>query len=136
MGLCNSAPVFCMSTETVADMENTTVIDCSAALPHLLEAYARHQASEDTGALVTTTENQWYMISCIQQLSATEAMDVYMDDFISLIQGGAMERIQMLRHLFHTINRIFYPNEPADANRKEPISLKKFQKGYTSCSTS
>ena len=42
---------------------------------------------------------------------------------------------QMLRHLFHQIYRVFRPNEEADTNRKDPISLKKLGQGDGSCST-
>ena len=62
-------------------------------------------------------------------------VDIYLDDFISPIQGGAKERTQLLRNLFHTINHLFRPNGPADVNHKDPIPLKKLWKGDTAWST-
>ena len=55
-------------------------------------------------------------------------MDIYLDDFISLIQGGTAESTQMLWYLLHTIDRVFRPNGPADANHKEPIPPNKLRK--------
>ena len=60
------------------------------------------------------------------------AIGGYLDGFILLIQGGAVEQKQILRHLFHTIYRIFWPNSPVGVHRKYPISLKKLQKGDSS----
>ena len=41
----------------------------------------------------------------------------------------------MLRHIFHTTEHVFLPNGLVDANRKEPISIKKSQKGDAAWST-
>ena len=46
---------------------------------------------------------------------------MYQDDFISIVQGGPKDRHQILRHLFHKIDRVFHPNEATDTDRKEPI---------------
>ena len=51
-----------------------------------------------------------------------------MDNFISIIQGGPKERRQMLRHLFHQINRVFRPNEEADMERKDPSTWRNWGK--------
>ena len=58
-----------------------------------------------------------------------ENVNVYLDDFISIVQGGPRERCQMLRHLFHKSDQVFFPNEEGDTNRKDPISLKKLGHG-------
>ena len=60
-------------------------------------------------------------------------MEIYLDDFISLIHRWAAERTQMLRNLFHTIDCVLHPNKTADVNCKYPIYLKKFQKGDAAC---
>ena len=53
----------------------------------------------------------------------------YLYDFISPIQGGAAERMHMLKNIFHTIDHVFYPNSPSDEKCKETIYLKKLRKG-------
>ena len=62
-------------------------------------------------------------------------MDVYLDEFILLIQVGGDERTQMLKHLFHMTNRVFFLNVRSETNRKYPISLKKLMKGGAAWST-
>ena len=37
MGYVYSTPFFCMSTETISDMANTSMGDCHRALPHPLK---------------------------------------------------------------------------------------------------
>ena len=61
--------------------------------------------------------------------AAMEKIDVYLDEFILVIQVGPRERSQMLRHLFHQIDRGFCPNKEVDTNRKDPISLNKLGQG-------
>ena len=59
-------------------------------------------------------------------------VEVYLDDFISIYQGGPTERRQMLRHLFRSINTVFWKNVATDVLRKEPTSTKKLGKGDAS----
>ena len=51
-------------------------------------------------------------------MSATANIDVYLDDFISVVQGGPKERRQLLRHQFQKIDRVFRPNKATDTDRK------------------
>ena len=64
-----------------------------------------------------------------QGFAATANVNVYLDDFISVVQGGAREGCQILRHLFRQIYWVFLYNEEADTNRKYPISIKKLGQG-------
>ena len=45
-------------------------------------------------------------------------MDVHLDDFISTCQVGRSKRRHMVRILFQTINKVFYPNGSRDSIRK------------------
>ena len=56
-------------------------------------------------------------------------VDIYMDDFCCLCQGGPTFRADARRHVFHTIDRVFRPNNHLDENRQEPNSMKKLGKG-------
>ena len=62
-------------------------------------------------------------------------VDVYLDDFISVIQGGSKEWHQMIRHLFRTIDRVFHPKAEAENHIKETIYLKKLGQGDVAWST-
>ena len=70
-----------------------------------------------------------------QWAAATENVDVYLDDFISVVQGGPRESCQILQHLFQQTERVFHLNEEGDTNKKYPISLKKLGKGDEAWST-
>ena len=56
-------------------------------------------------------------------------LDVYLDDFDSIIQGGPKEKRQMLRNLFIQIEQLFRPNKVTDTDWKKPISLNKLGQG-------
>jgi hypothetical protein len=56
--------------------------------------------------------------------------DVYMDDFLGLVQGGKRRRRWLRNLIFHAIDSVFRPPEPGDHPlRKDPISVKKLLKG-------
>lgn len=62
--------------------------------------------------------------------------DVYVDDFISLIQGSRRRRRYARRVLMHTIDEIFRPlDESQGSVHKEPISVKKLRQGDASWTT-
>ena len=89
----------------------------------------------NAGAPETQTNASWEHLPPNQRAAAEANVDVYLDNFISVVQGGPRYRRQMLRHVFHQIDRVFRPNEEADTNRKYPISLKKLGQGDGAWST-
>jgi hypothetical protein len=55
---------------------------------------------------------------------------VYVDDFLSLVQGDKRRRIQVKRSLLHAFDSVFRGLDPSDApHRQEPASVKKLLKG-------
>ena len=56
-------------------------------------------------------------------------IDVFVDDFLALVQGSRRRRKVVRRLLLHTIDEVFAPPSEADAHRREPTSLKKLLKG-------
>ena len=59
MGFNGSTPLFCMSTETFADMANATVLGYYYMPPHPLEAEAGHRPPEDVVGPSVTVERHW-----------------------------------------------------------------------------
>jgi hypothetical protein len=56
--------------------------------------------------------------------------DLYMDDFISLVQGNAKRHKQVKRSLLHSLDKVFRALAPGNnPNRQEPASVKKLLKG-------
>jgi hypothetical protein len=56
--------------------------------------------------------------------------DVYIDDAISLYQPQFMPQQQFVRHIFHNIDRGFWPLDTTESTpRHQPICVKKLLKG-------
>ena len=87
------------------------------------------RAADNVGALEDQVEAIWEHLPEEQRSTAKSNVDVYLDNFISVVQGGPRERCQMLRHLFHKIYRVFCPNKWAVTKHKEFIYLKKLDQG-------
>ena len=125
MGYINSAPYFCMVTETVDDLANADISQREQAGKNPLDLAAESRAAHDAGAPEVQGDPSWEHLPSEQRATANANVDVYLDDFISVVQRGPKERRQMLRHLFHQINRVLRPNEEGYTNCKDPIPLKK-----------
>ena len=95
----------------------------------------KYRAAADSGTPEAKADTIWEHLPAEQRYAARANVDVYLEGFISVIQGGPRERCQILWHLFHQINRVFFPNKEADTDRKDPISQKKLGQGYGAQST-
>ena len=132
MGWTQSPPAFSSTTETIADMANAFLeADCFIPRPHPLEA-----AASTPVELTDPTAVDAYPFKESGPLRPPLAyVDVYVDDFIKLAQGWK-NALRVRRHTFHSIDKVFRPNDLADsACRKEPISVKKLLKGDDQWST-
>ena len=57
-------------------------------------------------------------------------VDVFVDDFIALVQGCPKQLGRIRRALFHNIDLVFRPLDGVDStHRRQPISIKKLKKG-------
>ena len=83
------------------------------------------RSADDSGALEDQADASCKHLPAEQHSSATANIDVYLDDFILVVQVGSRERRQMIWHLFHQIDRVFRPNKEVYTNRKYHISQKK-----------
>ena len=113
-----------MTTETFTDIFSKKITQREHADKHPLDLTAKSRATDDAGNPTTKSDANWASLPAEQRSAATANINVYMNKFISVFQGGPRERCQMLRHLFHQIDWVFCPNEEAYINRKDPISLK------------
>ena len=136
MGWVESPPAFCAATETVADLANN--LSLRDDLPkHPLEEVANTNPKIDPNSVQSDPP---------QNRSATDDSpprpvlrpfrrpvalhDIYMDDFISLIQGSSPRRQRHMRRLLHFIDRVFRPLDAYDSPERQHVaSIKKFQKG-------
>ena len=80
-------------------------------------------------------DRNWEALSPHAQATDPAHVEVYLNDFIGIFQGGPTKRRQMTQHLFHAIDDIFQPNKKDDTAREEPISFKKLRKCDSAWST-
>ena len=132
MGYVESATFFCATTKNVKERALDSLFTLHTAPPHHLENLAETKRPEATAKEVAATQvadKYWKALSLHTRSTALAHVKVYLDDFIGITQGGAKERQQMTRHLFHAIDELFHPNNKDDIAREEPISHKKLRKG-------
>ena len=128
MGWVNSPPLFCSATETVADLTN----DASYQPPGIREPNPQEAPAEHGSHYVRSPPYQ----APGYRRPPVRATDVYMDDFIQAMQGSPTQLRGYRRRLFNIIHRVFRPRDAQDpGHRKDPISLKKLQKGDAAWST-
>ena len=138
MGKVESAAFFCATTNTVKDRALDTLSMCHTTPPHHIENLEDTKPPNISAEEVAATleaNSDWEALSLHTRATALAHVEVYLDDFISITQGGPTERRQMTRHLFRTIDEIFRPNNKDEIAREEPISLKKLRKGDAAWST-
>jgi hypothetical protein len=144
MGWVESPPWFCVATETVADVANMRLLrPLSTVPPHRLESAANTPppaspaapaipAAETTPlTAVPAPTGVDPLLTRMQSRSRILASyDIYVDDYLGLVQGDKHRRSQVRRVLLHAIDQVFRPLEPGDfPGRKEPTSVKKLLKG-------
>ena len=156
MGWERSPPTFSTASETGADISNANMQDLERQAPHRLEDLAaiKDQATPPTTptstreapraqpaplpgrprmlppplpALPTALPTQRPLA---KPLAYT---DVFVDDFLALVQGNAHRRRQARRALLHAVDQVFA--EPETPDRPQPISEKKLRRGDGSWDT-
>eukprot|EP00957_Ditylum_brightwellii_P034013 2575933-Ditylum_brightwellii.AAC.1 len=143
MGYIESAAFFCCTTKTIADITNTAWHSPAAHTPHPLEHLCW---SPPAATANTTTGHTWLRphqpfthlyqsLTPLQHAHLLQYINVYMDDFMAFVQGDEHACRRTTRTLFHTIDQVFCPNDAADTDRQEPISLRKLQRGDGTWST-
>ena len=87
MGYIDSAPYFCMETEILAELSNETIALREQMDKHPLELSAKARASDYNIAPADKGGASWENLPAEQHSAAKENVDVYLYDFISVIQG-------------------------------------------------
>ena len=158
MGWRNSPPIFSTATETIADLTNQRLLDETPAQPHpldeqaeqvipespLLTAISEGSSSSYKDALVNSIAIAWPSAVSIppardpslpSKSRPLSYVDVFVDDFLGLAQEYSNSR-RVRRILMHAIDDVFRPLDSEDGPfRRQPISLKKLEKGDCSWST-
>ena len=82
MGFCSSAPIFCMSTDTVADMAKAAFSDRHMVTLNLFEMEAECRAPKETGPPSLEKYNFWKYPPIRRKAVSSEEVDVYLEVFI------------------------------------------------------
>jgi hypothetical protein len=151
MGWSESPPWFSSATETGADLANAALATKYVPPPHRLDAAANTPPSAAPAQLAqrTTTVQPpsepatppQARVAALPTPTAAERMpvprkkpvtyvDVYVDDYLALVQGGVQRRNRVRRILLESIDKVFRPLDASDPDtRQEPTSVKKLLKG-------
>ena len=143
MGWTESPPYFCSATETIADLANDLAHSTWSPPPHPLEVAAATAPEADTALTLTAPAPPPSQHALHRPVSVPTAhrarrhrrplryADVFVDDAILVAQGDPASLNAFRRKLLHLNDRVFHPNDKADdlSIRREPISLKKLDKG-------
>jgi hypothetical protein len=141
MGWMQSPPIFTAATETVADLANQDLQNSTQSCPHLLDVLSDSVASPPLGAPPALAPPSADPIPHRRAhqgrpLPAVKKWEVYVDDFIGMVQGAWHHRRHVKRVLLHTLDRVFRPLDSDDSeHRQEPASVKKMRKGDATWST-
>ena len=92
MRYIDRAPYFCMVTDTVADLANKAISRRYQEGEHPLELAAEAIESEDSGAPELQADAIWEHPPVEERATAKSNFNVYLNDFISVFQGGPRER--------------------------------------------
>ena len=67
--------------------------------------------ADNDGNPTAKADATWATLPLEQCDAATVNIDVFLDEFTSVVQGGPRERCQILWNLFHQIDQVFRPNK-------------------------
>jgi hypothetical protein len=139
MGWVSSPHYFTAATNTITDMANAALAKETKFPPHCLDSISE----SDTDSVVdyqdppprprntplAATEVPADRVHAYAQ-KPVAAHDLYVDDFLSVVQGGKRKRLQVKRSLLHVLDSVFRGPDLADSpHRQEPASVEKFLKG-------
>jgi hypothetical protein len=143
MGWTESPTIFTAATETVANMTNTRLRSGDRLPAHHLEMISETPAPpaprppNSTPSLIPPSLPTRSCHPDAPHYSPPLALwDVYVDDFLGLVQGGRRTRLRVKRALLHSLDQVMRPLDSADSSfRQEPASVKNMEKGDATWAT-
>jgi hypothetical protein len=141
MGLKQSSPLFTAETETAADLANSKLQSRQASLPHRLDAISETPIVLEPHPIVTTAgpgtlalpTGTW---SHSSKPVPVKYWDVYVDDFVGMVQGSPKHRQHVKRTLLSSLDVVLRPlDDQENVHRQEPASVKKMLKGDATWAT-
>ena len=116
MGWSESPPFFCAATETACDVALKTIEQNASLDPHPMENILLNSP-----AVATLPKS-----SDLKTSKFVKLLEVYINDFIGLIQASSIEELQRFtRAILHAIYNTFPPPELTNSKMGPPISKSK-----------
>ena len=115
MGWKNSSPLFCTTTETVADLANESLRSYQPIIPHKLDNRVEAVAPPPAPPLA----KKHAQLTCDLYLRRNNAkllayVYVYVDDLLGLAKGPWHHLHHVCCTLFHVLDKVFRPRDRQD----------------------
>jgi hypothetical protein len=135
MGWMQSPPLFTAATETVANLANSDLTNNVPNTPHRLDSVSKSQPQADAVPKNRVSGPASQPIPPPDRRAgrphqAIKSWDVYVDDFIGMVQGSRRHWRHVKLILLHSLEQVFRKlKDTDDPHRQEPASVKKMRKG-------
>jgi hypothetical protein len=143
MGWTKSPKIFTAATETVADMTNMSLKSGERFPAHHLEVISETPPPPAPLPPKSTPSLEPTSLPTRPHLPETphygpplSLWNVYVDDFLGLVQGGRRTRLSVKRALLHSLDQVMRPLDSTYSSfRQEPSSVKNMGKGDATWAT-
>ena len=120
IGYVDSTPYFCCLSETVVNLDNLSWSATANTAPHLLLALTYNPPDPDDYLHAGIISAKLYMsiTVCLPPISTVILLcyiNVYVEYFIVLMQGGTSDRSRGHNHIFQATEKVFRSNVPSES---------------------
>jgi hypothetical protein len=133
MGWMQSPLLFTAAMETVADLKNQALLASAPEGPHQIDV-----VSESDGPVPALAPSAPPLLPAVllptkpmprgRPRPPVKSWDVYVDDFLGMVQGNWQHWRHVKRVLLQTLDKVFRPPDLQDnPHRQEPASVKKMR---------
>jgi hypothetical protein len=141
MGWKQYPPLFTAATETVTDLANNKLQSRQASMPHRLDVLSETPIVPEPHPLVSTAGPKTLAPPSGTRFHSSKPVpvkswDVYVDDFVGMVQGNYKQRQHVKRSLLSSLDEVLRRVDGQDnVHRQEPASVKKMLKGDATWAT-
>jgi hypothetical protein len=141
MGWKQSPPLFTAATDTVVDLANTKLQSRQASMPHRLDVLSETPIIPKPHPLVSTAGPEILTLPSGTRFHSSKPVpvkswDVYVDDFVVMVQGNYKHQQHMKRSLLSSLEKVLRRVDGQDnVHRQDPASVKKMLKGDATWAT-
>jgi hypothetical protein len=141
MGWMQPPPLFTAATETVDNLDNQELRASQPAQPHRLYIVSESQGAVPELAPISldvapTLPLPVKALPKGRPIPPVKSWEVYVDNFIGMVQGSRTHRRHVKRVLLHNLDKVFRPLDHINnEHRQDPAFIKKMKKGDAAWAT-